>query len=166
MERVGFEIERKFLIAMPEEEWLFRKASRRLSLLQTYLKGTDNESARVRQITEKGSTIYVHTVKRRISAIRREETEKEISEKAYRGLLLAADPDRRPIRKTRYCIPYDGHILEIDVFPFWKDKAFLEIELSTENEAFTLPEEICVLREVTTDSRYTNAALARSLPES
>ncbi len=165
MKQAGFEIERKFLITMPEENWLSQKASRRLSLVQTYLKGAEKESARVRQITENGKTTYVHTVKRRISAIKREETEKEISEKMYQDLLLSADADRRPIRKTRYCMPYDGHILEIDIFPFWKDKAFLEVELSTEEEAFTLPEEICVLREVTADSRYTNAALARSLPE-
>ena len=62
-------------------------------------------------------------------------------------------------------MPSGGHTLEIDVFPFWADRAFCEVELSAEDERFTLPGWIEVVREVTDDPRYTNSALALSIPD-
>ena len=69
------------------------------------------------------------------------------------------------IYKCRYCIPYEGHMLEIDVFPFWKSQAYLEVELSDENEAFSLPPYIKIIRDVTADGRYTNHSLAYRVPD-
>lgn len=160
-----FEIERKFLIAMPDLQWLSGKAVRRLEMVQTYLLAADGESSRVRQITENGTVTYIQTIKKRISNIKRLETETEITAEEYATLLEKADPARRPIRKVRYCVPYGRHMLEIDIFSFWQDKAFLEVELADEKEEITLPSEFLVLREVTEDRRYTNAALAKELPE-
>ena len=51
-----------------------------------------------------------------------------------RELLARADPARRSVEKTRWRIPYAGHILEIDVFPFWRRQAFCEAELTREDE--------------------------------
>jgi len=65
------------------------------------------------------------------------------------------------IEKTRYAFPYKDHIVEIDVFPFMKSTAFLEVELSGEDEQFELPEFVNVIKDVTHDPRYTNAALAK-----
>lgn len=161
----GFEIERKFLIHMPDRIWLEEKASHIYKMRQTYLASENGKNARVRQITEGDTVRYVHTVKKRISDLKREETEQEISLEAYEALLKCADPERKTIEKTRYCVPYGQHLMEIDIFPFWKDKVFLEIELSEESEAFALPTEIRVIREVTSDKRYTNAALSKELPE-
>jgi len=161
----GYEIERKFLIAIPSEAVLQDKAERRLEFVQTYLLGAEGESVRIRKITENGIVTYIKTVKKRISAIKRMETEAEISEAEYTKLLKEADPDRCPIEKVRYCIPHGKHMLEIDIFPFWTDKAFLEVELSYEEENFVIPSFFTVLREVTEDSRYTNASLAREIPE-
>ncbi len=161
----GYEIERKFLIAMPCEATLHEKAERRLDIKQTYLLGAAGESVRIRKITENEAVTYIKTVKKRISAIRRMETETEVTEAEYIELLKKADPERRSIEKVRYCVPHGNHMLEIDVFPFWTDKAFLEVELSHEGEAFVIPPDFTVLREVTEDSRYTNASLARNLPE-
>jgi len=161
----GYEIERKFLICMPEKTFLEDNADRILQIRQSYLATQKGESARVRQITEGKTVTYVHTVKRRISDIKREETEREISREEYEKLLRLLDKDRNEIIKTRYCLPHGNHIFEIDVFPFWTDKAFLEVELSCENETFLLPHGISVIREVTEDARYTNAALAREIPD-
>ena len=47
------------------------------------------------------------------------------------------------------------------LFPFWKDKAIVEIELADENCAVSFPPELKVIREVTEDEAYTNAALAQ-----
>jgi len=55
--------------------------------------------------------------------------------------------------------------LEIDVFPFWRDRAFCECELQSEDEPLPLPDWLHVYREVTDDPRYTNRALARSVPD-
>ena len=88
------------------------------------------------------------------------EIEEQISQDEYITLLMEADPTKRPIRKTRYCLTYDGQYFEIDVYPFWDDKAVVEIELSDENAEIRFPKELKVLKEVTGDESYSNAALA------
>ena len=75
------------------------------------------------------------------------------------------DEALRTIEKTRYLVPFEGHTLEIDVFPFWRDRAFCECELQSEDEPLPLPDWLHVYREVTDDPRYTNRALARSVPD-
>ena len=40
----------------------------------------------------------------------------------------------------------------------------MEIELADEAEAVALPPEIEIIKEVTRDRRYTNAALAKAIP--
>ena len=71
----------------------------------------------------------------------------------------------RTVKKTRYLVPFEGHTLEIDVFPFWHDRAFCECELQSEDEPLPLPDWLHVYREVTADPRYTNRALARAVPD-
>ena len=70
---------------------------------------------------------------------------------------------RRQIRKDRYCLIYENQYFEIDVYPFWNDKAILEIELSDENAVIRFPEQISIIKEVTDDESYKNASLARSV---
>ena len=62
-------------------------------------------------------------------------------------------------------LAYGGKEFEIDVYPFWLDKAVMEIELTDEEEPVALPPEIEIIRDVTADRRYTNASLARAIPE-
>ena len=50
---------------------------------------------------------------------------------------------------------------EIDVYPFWNDKAIAEIELSDENASVEFPPKIKVIKEVTEDEAYKNASLAK-----
>ena len=108
---------------------------------------------------------YTHTIKRKLNDMRRIEDEREIDEAAYSALLERADPARRPIEKTRCCFTHDGRLWELDVFPFWENQAFLEIELTSEEEDFSLPPGIRLIREVTDDPRYTNAALSFEIPD-
>ena len=88
----------------------------------------------------------------------------ELTEDEYERRLAARDPRRQTIRKTRYCLPYAGHVFEIDVFPFWTRQAIMEVELKNENEEFTLPPFIKILREVSEDPAYSNHSLAREIP--
>lgn len=156
-----YEIERKYLIEYPDVKWLESLPHcRRVEIIQTYLKSGKGEETRVRQRGADGHYVYYRTTKRAISGLRRVETESRLSEKEYLRLLMDADPTKRPIRKDRYCLMHEGQYFEIDVYPFWTDKAILEIELSEEEQEIHIPKEIRVIREVTEDENYKNAALA------
>ena len=162
---IPLEIERKYLIRMPDERKLDSLALGRDWIEQTYLTAEAGTTERVRSRRAPGGTpAYTHTGKRRMSAVTREEREEEISREEYEALLRRADSALQVIRKTRWRIPYEGHTLEIDRFPFWTDRALLEVELRSENEAVTLPDWIALIREVTEDEQYTNRAMAASVP--
>jgi len=157
-----YEIERKYLIAYPDVKWLEGNPScQRVEMIQTYLKSAAGEEVRVRQRGVDGSYIYFQTTKRRVTDLKRVEIERRLSQAEYLRLLMEADTSRRQIRKTRYCLTYQNQYFEIDLYPFWQDKAIAEIELSDENAAVVFPEQIQVIKEVTGDESYTNASLAR-----
>ena len=158
-----YETERKFLIRRPSAEVLSQlQASERVDILQTYLTSSDGVERRVRQRGSRGNYTYTLTEKRPVSGLKRIETETRLSLKEYLSLLMSADPTCKPIRKQRYCLVYENQYLEIDIYPFWKDKAILEVELSDEDQEVRLPDSIEVIREVTDDMRFKNRALAIS----
>ena len=160
-----YEIERKLLIAYPDAAMLKGLSGCRVKRIeQTYLKAPEGEARRVRRVESEGSVQYIYTVKRRVSDLRAVEEERPLSEAEYTARLAEADTTRRPICKTRYCIPCGKHLAEIDLYDFWQDRATLELELSAEDEAFTLPPFVRVLRDVTADKRYKNVSLAKELP--
>ena len=160
----GFEIERKYLIRMPDPAFLAANASPS-EIEQTYLLRPAPEiNARVRKRGREGAWTYTHTQKIRLSDLRRIEDEREISKEEYLRLLEKADPDKNVIRKTRWVLPWQGQSFEIDVYPFWQRQAVMEIELENEEQAVELPPQIRILREVTADLRYTNSSLAVHIP--
>jgi CYTH domain-containing protein len=118
----------------------------------------------VRKICEGDKIRLVKTVKERISILSAYEDEFEIDESRYAEELKSRDPQKNTIIKTRYCIPFDNHLIEIDIFPFWTDRAILEVELGDENEEFSLPDYVYVIKEVSDDPRYKNTRLAKSIP--
>ena len=156
------EIERKFLIEYPDITWLEQADNcQRIEIIQTYLKSNPNEEVRVRQRGMDGNYIYVKTIKRKVTDLKRIEVEKRLSKDEYLTLLMEADTEKRQIRKTRYCLMCNNQYFEIDVYPFWSDKAILEIELSDENSEVKFPEQIKIIKEVTDDENYKNASLAK-----
>ena len=90
--------------------------------------------------------------------------EEEISRDNYERLLAEADPALNAIAKRRYRIPYAGQLLEIDLYDFWSDRATLEVELGSEEQAVDLPDWIELVREVTGERAYKNRYLAESIP--
>lgn len=155
------EIERKFLIDYPDIDWLESLPNcQKVEIAQTYLKCSDNEEVRIRQRGLNGNYTYYKTIKKKISDLKRVEIEKRLSKDEYLDLFMNADPSRLLIRKTRYCLTYKNSYLEIDIYPFWNDQAILEIELSNENDAIDIPNEIKIIKEVTNDNSYKNANLA------
>ena len=157
------EIERKFLIAYPDMRFL-KEHARRSRIIQTYLKSDNENTARVRKRYDGKTTVYTYTEKRHITNVRRMEYEREISVDEYEALLERADESRVPIKKERYCIDYENQLFEIDIYPFYTDRAIMEIELENEEQKILFPPEIKIIREVTEDGRYTNRALAKTIP--
>lgn len=157
-----FEIERKFLIEYPDITALEADPNcRRVEIIQTYLKSDRDEEVRIRQRGADGHYVYYKTVKRSVSDIKRIEIEERLTQSEYLALMMEADTSRRQIRKTRYCLTYEGQYFEIDVYPFWQDKAIAEIELRTEDQSIVFPRSIKVIREVTGEEEYKNSSLAR-----
>lgn len=157
-----YEIERKFLIEYPDIKWLeTNPACRRIEIIQTYLNSDDGDEVRVRQRGVDGNYIYFQTTKRKVSDLKRVEIERRLSQSEYLKLLMDADTTKRQIRKTRYCLTYENQYFEIDVYPFWSDKAIAEIELSDENAPIAFPPQLKVVKEVTDDPSYKNASLAK-----
>ena len=157
-----YEMERKFLIEYPDIDWLeHHPLCHRIDISQTYLISDDGEEIRVRRRGENGNYIYYETHKRALDGMKRISTETRLSKSEYRRRLKNADPERRTIHKQRYCLTYDNQYFEIDVYPFWHRQAILEIELREEDAGIRFPEEIHVIREVTGDPEFKNAALAR-----
>ncbi len=157
-----YEIERKYLIEYPDIAWLENNPScQRIEIIQTYLNAPDGDEVRVRQRGADGNYLYFQTTKRKVSDVKRVEIERRLSQAEYLRLLMDADTTKRQIRKTRYCLTYENQYFEIDVYPFWKDKAIVEIELCDENAPIRFPAELRVIREVTDDESYKNASLAK-----
>ena len=156
------EVERKFLIEYPDIAWLESAPNcQRVEIIQTYLKSDTDDEVRVRQRGIDGNYIYFETIKRRVSDAKRIEIERRLSKDEYLTLLMDADTTMRQIRKTRYCLTYNTQYFEIDVYPFWNDKAIMEIELNDEKDEVSFPEQLKVIKEVTDDENYKNASLAK-----
>lgn len=157
-----YEIERKYLIEYPDIKWLEGNSTcQRIEIIQTYLKSRSDEEMRVRQRGVDGHYIYFQTIKKKVSNLKRVEIERRLSQAEYLNLLMDADTSRKQIRKTRYCLTYKNQYFEIDIYPFWNDKAIAEIELSDENAEIVFPKQIKVIKEVTDDDSYKNASLAK-----
>ena len=154
-----YEIERKFLIRMPD--FPLPVETKATDIEQAYLVNPDGNSERVRMRAGK----YYHTLKVHISNVVREEYEREITREEYEKLLERRDPNCTFIKKVRHVFEYKGQTFELDVFPFWKNQAYLEIELPDAETTIDIPDFIEVMREVTEDIAYTNHSLAIRIPE-
>lgn len=146
------EIERKFLV----KGAFASEATSSTRIRQGYLNQAGGRTVRVRTRDEKAYlTIKGPSIDGGLS---RFEWEMEIPmADALDMLKLSVTP---VIDKTRYLVPYEGHIWEVD--EFYGDNEGLvmaEIELSDPFEEFALPS--WAGEEVTGDHRYYNSSLAR-----
>ena len=162
-EPVPYEIERKYLIEYPDIKYLEKlKHCEKVEIIQTYLLSDNkNEEVRIRQRGKEGSYIYSMTSKKKVSSIKRIEKEKRLTKEEYLNLLMRADPSLRQIRKDRYCLTYKNTYYEIDIFPFMKDSAIMEVELKDEEQKVIFPPFIKVIKDVSNDDKYKNYQLAK-----
>jgi len=160
-----YEIERKYLIAMPDTAFLAAQPGCEVwEIEQVYLTAQPGETRRVRRVTENGAVRCYKTFKVRLNALTAQEDEGLISPEEYAMFLEEAAPGLKTVLKTRYRVPHAGQVLEFDVYPFWKDRAVMEIELGSEKQETVIPGWVKVFREVTEDFRYKNVSLAREIP--
>lgn len=155
----GYEIERKFLVEFPDIADLNLK--KKVEIYQTYLQNEDEEiQRRVRRITIDGLVTYTYTEKLFITPVTRREMEYDIDKTEYERLIVQARDDCAPIEKIRYCFEYENQLFELDTYPFSNDMAILELELSEPEQHISFPDNIKIIKEVTGDSCYANAAIA------
>lgn len=148
---MGTEFEHKLVVA--SEEWRDAVASSS-SLSQAYLCAKPGMSIRVRIVDDASAFL---TIKGKQVGIGRPEYEYEIPVEDARAL-LAMITEGVPITKTRYELgePWAGWIVD----EFADDNAGLivaELEVPAEDTAWDVP--AWAGQNVTSDSRYTNAAL-------
>jgi CYTH domain-containing protein len=147
---MGTEIERKFLVV--GDEW--RRGAVGTVYRQGYLCTTPQRTVRVRIGGERG---YL-TVKGSRTGVSRAEFEYEIPLGDAQAMLdsLCARP---LIEKTRYRIPHEGLVWEVDEFAGENAGLVIaEVELEREDQEVALP--AWVGKEVSTDDRYANSHLA------
>lgn len=155
------EIERKFLIEYPDISLLTGlDTCRKVSITQAYLNTPDEGQFRIRKRGSGEDSLFIKTVKVKISDLKRIEIENYISESEYNNYLSDVKHISGIISKDRYCIVSDGHYFELDVYPFFTDRATLEIELLSESEEFTIPKFVKVICDVSCEPEYRNFALA------
>lgn len=147
-----WEIERKFLVpVLPGDEIRDAPASIRQGYLVV---DTDGSSVRLREINDR----FVQTIKQG-KGVQRREVEIDLTPAQFETLWpLTAG---RRIEKRRYPIPYEGHIIELDVYAGTLAgliTAEVEFESVEAASAFTPP--AWLGRDVTDDLRYTNQCLA------
>lgn len=156
------EIERKFLIEYPDLNLLNNiKTCRKIPITQAYLTTPYEGYFRIRKRGQGENSVYIKTKKIKISDIKRIETENYISKKEYNEYMNKKECITGIISKDRYCIVWHNTYYELDVYPFWNDRATLEIELLSENQPYELPDFVKLVREVTFEQDYRNLALAQ-----
>ena len=155
------ELEKKFLIEYPDLQAIAKYNPIKYEIEQIYLV-SEVGSHRIRKRSHFGIPTYFETLKVRITESKCHEYEDVITEPEYEQLKLSADPKKHPINKDRYVFSYGGKVLEVDVFPFWDDKAFLEIELDSEDDNYSIPPEIHIIKDVSDDPEYKNRKLANN----
>ena len=163
---IPVEIERKFVIAMPDISFISSLDGYSFSdIEQTYLCSDEGVTRRVRARKYQGRTVYTETKKIRIDKMSAHEYEREITREEYEALLGEIKEGTVTIFKTRHTFDFEGRIFEIDIYPNWRKTAILEVELDSYEASLQMPTFIKVVSEVTGEKKYSNAAMAHEFPK-
>lgn len=147
------EIERKFLVISKAYE---TEAVSQERVVQGFLNTHPERTVRVRIKGEKG--FLTIKGKSNASGTKRLEWEREIDVAEAEALLPLCEPG--VIEKTRYEVPFAGHVFEVDAFSGGNlGLVVAEVELQDENETVELPPWIG--KEVTGEIAYYNSQLSK-----
>ena len=166
MSNIPIEIERKFIIKLPDISLLEKMPDyTRSEITQIYISSPPAITHRVRKRIYSDKTVCTETKKIRIDKISSYEDERNISLEEFSEIAKNIKDGTLPVIKTRHTFSYLEKTVEIDIYPNWKRSAILEVELKTKEEELSLPESICVLSEVTGKRKYSNASMAQTFPD-
>jgi len=150
------EIERKFLISRDQDLSKIIIGQKSLKIIQGYITISNDFEERVRSI----NNIYFHTTKKTLTSGYRDETEKTISKEQF-DVLWPKTVNHR-IYKTRYRIPLDKLIAEIDIYEGENEGLkVVEVEFTSEDSANKFKVPAWFGTEVTNEKRYKNQSLAK-----
>lgn len=113
----------------------------------------------------KNKITYTYNEKLNISGFSRLEKEVVLTQQDYLLALRQCDTTLSPITKTRYAIPLDGFVYEIDIYPFGRQYAIMEVELANKDIHPPIPHFVNIVKEVTHDKAFSNHSLAQSIPQ-
>lgn len=153
------EIERKWLIDSNNIPYDLSRAEH-WDIEQAYI--SFSPTIRIRKIENKD--LYILTIKSSSTdnGLSREEYELNITRDQYNNLLNKKEGN--VLSKTRYRVLEEKYTLEIDIFHKELDGfAYMEVEFDSVEEAKAYKAPNFVIKELTGDKRYTNAALARGI---
>ena len=160
-ESAPYELRRRFLVDYPDVRALEAlPGCHRVEIEQVYLHSAPDEEIRVRRRRSESGEVYYLTRKKLQNGRKSLEAEGRLSEREYKQFLQNADPSKNPVRKTRFCLTSGKQYYEIDLYPFWTDRAVLEISLRYEKEEVKIPEFLHVQKEVTGVREYEISSLA------
>ena len=162
------EIEYKFLISYPNIEKLSTQPEYKCEkMLQLYLELPQKEEGfdrcRIRKVECNNKVSYIKTFKQSLSDMTRIEIESEITEEEFISLSKYLRKGYNPIEKYRHSFVLGDFTYEVDIFPFWDDRAYLEIEVDSETTKPPIPDFVHIIKDVTADKRYRNTSLAQKV---
>lgn len=156
-----FEAKKKYLIEYPDLSLLEKLENvEKVELDQTYLKADNDEKIQIRKRGLGDDCIYYQT-RVRIQNGQLLQVEKRLSKSEYEDKLTHADPTRKKLHRTRYCIVDNNQYMEIDIYPFWNDKAILNIDVLDVNSSVYIPDYVKVVEDITNNPQYFNSELSK-----
>lgn len=152
--------EKRYLIEYPNIDYLQNITNcKKVDIIQTYLKSNNKEAICIEQRGLDGDYVYSIIQNDKFTNVKEE---KRISKEEYLKFLMDADINLRQIRKTRYCLMDNRYCCNIDIYPFWKEKAIMWFQTKKDKDVL-IPSFINVLKEVSSDERYDNYSMAKSI---
>ena len=157
---------RKYLIRYPDTEKLMcMRSARKLEITKTYLHAPEDESIWLRKSGSGGHYTYMEITRRWPVSEERIEVERRLTAEEYLRLLQEADSSYKEVTKTRYCFAYRNTYFQIDLYPFWNNRAIAIVEqLKDADRKVEFPDWIDVVSDVTDDPEYKNKKILLKRP--
>ena len=150
-------VEKKYLISMPDIEQLIKnKHCRKVHVKQHYLIDETNKEKEKIVLRRENKRNFYYKVNKKNNV----KYSHSITADEYINKLEDENKKYYNIYKDRYYYIFDSRCIKIDIFPFWKDKAILEVDILNNRENIKLPKFINVIEEVTDNEKYKNYYLA------
>jgi len=161
---VPCEEEQRFLLSEDFRVEMIPESYVSTPIVQDYIIAQEGYDERVRRRGLNGSHVYSHTIKRAIPhSIAKIKNEELLSKVMYQRLLSKRDCTTRTIHKTRTTFHYESLYFELDSFHQPITRKILEVKKTLPGMKIILPPfiEQFVEREITGDSHYSNALIAK-----